>query len=73
MPSSTQSAWPEGVVARYETAGGGTVDLTDDDGPVRVACSGCGFGNGHAYYPPVAHRLAEKHASKCRRVPSPTA
>ncbi|MFD5221404.1 hypothetical protein ACFWMH_27565 [Streptomyces tendae] len=73
MPASTQSAWPEGVVARYLTAGGGHVDLTDDDGPVRLRCSGCGFGNGHAYYPPAAHRLAEQHAGKCRRAARPTA
>lgn len=29
MPSSTQTtAWPEGVIARYLTVGGATVDLT---------------------------------------------
>ena len=72
MPASTRTAWPEGVVARYRAVGGGTVDLTADGESVRLRCSGCGFGNGHAYYPPAAHRLAEKHAAKCRRVPRPT-
>lgn len=73
MPASTRTAWPEGVIARYETVGGAVVDLTADDESVRLRCSGCGFGNGHAYYPPAAHRLAERHAAECRRVPRPTA
>lgn len=73
MPASTQSAWPEGVVARYRTVGGADVDLTDDGDCVRLLCSGCGLGNGHAYYPPAAHRLAEGHAGKCRRAARPTA
>ncbi|MGX1220361.1 hypothetical protein [Streptomyces ambofaciens] len=73
MSASTQSAWPEGVVARYRTVGGADIDLTDDGECVRLLCSGCGFGNDHAYYPPAAHRFAEKHAGKCRRVPRPTA
>ncbi|MFH8531548.1 hypothetical protein ACH4GE_24395 [Streptomyces tendae] len=73
MPAPTPSAWPEGVVARYRTVGGADVDLTDDGKCVRLLCSGCGFGDGHAYYPPAAHRLAEGHAGKCRRAPRPTA
>lgn len=73
MPSSTQSAWPEGVVARYRTVGGGTVDLTDDDGPVRLLCSGCGFGNNWAHDPSAGRRKAQKHAETCRALPRPTA
>ncbi|CAM5392772.1 hypothetical protein STENM36S_06352 [Streptomyces tendae] len=73
MPVSAQTDWPDGVVARYRTVGGATVDLTDDAECVRLLCSGCGFGNRHAYYPPAAHRLAERHAGKCRQVPRPTA
>ncbi|WP_282084036.1 hypothetical protein [Streptomyces tendae] len=73
MPASTLSDWPDGVVARYLTVGGGNVDLTDDGDCVLMLCAGCGFGDGHAYYPPAAHRLADRHAGKCRRVPRPTA
>ncbi|MFE7727432.1 hypothetical protein ACFU5D_16755 [Streptomyces anthocyanicus] len=73
MPASTRAAWPEGVVARYETAGGADVDLAADGECVRLLCSGCGFGDGDAYYPPAAHRLADKHAAKCRRGARPTA
>lgn len=74
MPASTTpSVWPVGVVARYRTVGGADVDLMADGECVRVRCSGCGFGDGDAYYPPAAHRLAEKHAGKCRRAPHPTA
>ncbi|WP_055693418.1 hypothetical protein [Streptomyces prasinopilosus] len=54
MPSSTQpaqsTAWPEGVIARYLTVGGATVDVShdslylDDTEPnVSTArCGGCG-------------------------------
>ncbi|WP_109030109.1 hypothetical protein [Streptomyces rubrogriseus] len=73
MPASTPSVWPVGVVARYRTVGGADVDLTGDGKCVRVRCSGCGVGGDDAYYPPAAHRLAEKHAGKCRRVAAPTA
>lgn len=46
MPSSNQStqpaAWPEGVIARYLTAAGATVDLTYNDATadIRAECGG---------------------------------
>ncbi|MEU2603246.1 hypothetical protein [Streptomyces albus] len=50
MSESTQAAWPEGVIVRYLTVGGATVDLAVRSGyfgvehPTEhfVACSGCG-------------------------------
>lgn len=49
---TTPAAWPEGVIARYLTVGGATVDLTltadpDDEeasdwDKTHAACTGCG-------------------------------
>ena len=42
--SSTQSAaWPEGVIARYLTVGGATVDVRDfsDEEAAQAWCNGC--------------------------------
>ncbi|WP_326829653.1 hypothetical protein OIE13_05800 [Streptosporangium sp. NBC_01810] len=47
---SSETAWPAGVIARYLTVGGATVDLTEDHEVNRTeaACTGCptrkGFG-----------------------------
>lgn len=49
MSQTTRTAWPEGVVARYLTVGGGTVDLieqsgyytTDKSTETHAACSAC--------------------------------
>ncbi len=45
-----ETAWPEGVIARYLTVGGATVDLTEESAyyiptpptQTRAQCSGCG-------------------------------
>lgn len=51
QPSPAAEPWPEGVIARYLTVGGATVDLTrtrdpqDEDAcewdETRAACTGC--------------------------------
>ncbi|MEV8101089.1 hypothetical protein [Streptomyces sp. NPDC088135] len=43
---STQTTWPEGVIARYLTVGGATVDLSHEDlsdkaKATQAACTGC--------------------------------
>ena len=43
---SAETAWPEGVIARYVTVGGATVDLTvpashTESYETDVACTGC--------------------------------
>lgn len=47
MPVSVKATWPEGVIARYLTPGGGTVDLSYDSqsGTFNAACTGelCGW------------------------------
>ncbi|GGX40441.1 hypothetical protein [Streptomyces noursei] len=48
MPARTQittkTTWPEGVIARYLTVGGATVDVTytSHSGWLTATCSGCG-------------------------------
>jgi O-succinylbenzoate synthase len=44
---TTATAWPEGVIARYLTVAGATVDITDDSrrGYIVATCTGerCGW------------------------------
>lgn len=40
QPSPTQAPWPDGVIARYLTVGGATVDLWYEDGYVKAKCLG---------------------------------
>ena len=61
QPNTTSAAqpWPEGVIARYLTVGGATVDLTrsndpkDDDASqwdvTRSTCNGCGTTDAEAW------------------------
>ncbi|MFI6587491.1 hypothetical protein [Embleya sp. NPDC050493] len=43
MTNSQRARWPEGVLARYLTVGGATVDLTTDDSgrTTAASCTGC--------------------------------
>ncbi|WP_037839947.1 hypothetical protein [Streptomyces sp. NRRL S-337] len=43
MNTSTQTDWPEGVITRYLTVGGATVDIRIDAGRgfANAACTGC--------------------------------
>ncbi|WP_044377399.1 hypothetical protein [Streptomyces noursei] len=50
MTTSTQTTWPEGVIARYLTVGGASVDMIERSGyygvtyptETYVKCHGCG-------------------------------
>lgn len=47
MSADQATAWPEGVIARYLTAGGATVDITTQPGQdattaTAATCTGCG-------------------------------
>lgn len=70
MPETT---WPAGVIGRYLTAGGATVDLrATDDNSHWYDCAGCG----HRWTHPsesCIRRNAQAHAEKCRAIPRPTA
>ncbi|MGW7597255.1 hypothetical protein [Streptomyces antimycoticus] len=84
MPASTQTDWPEGVIARYLTVGGATVDVRPDhdDKATQAWCDGCGrydtteWATG-SYAREIAEedarRWAQAHAEKCRAMPKPTA
>lgn len=39
--NTTETAWPEGVIARYLTVGGATVGIRYADGDLTVDCTGC--------------------------------
>lgn len=69
-----QTAWPEGVIARYLTVSGATVDLRAErsDGAYIDSgdCTGCGF---HIDWGPLkyARQKAQAHAETCRALPRP--
>ncbi|WP_411121288.1 hypothetical protein [Streptomyces sp. x-19] len=75
MSTSTQSTWPEGVIARYLTAGGATVDLTGSKYDASGSCGGCQqtfSGSGYvSRWLSVARSWAQDHAEKCRAMPRP--
>ncbi|MGW4703248.1 hypothetical protein [Streptomyces sp. NPDC004285] len=72
------TTWPEGVIARYLTVGGATVDITSNGRPhwFCTACPGTSCG---AYTGPFGtpftldqiHEQAQAHAEKCRAMPKP--
>ncbi|OXS35404.1 hypothetical protein [Streptomyces sp. XY006] len=78
QPSTAPASqpWPEGVIARYLTAAGATVDLkADETKPHHIdsaECTGCGFqiGWGSEHY---ARQDAQTHAERCRALPKPEA
>lgn len=67
-------AWPDGVIARYLTVAGATVDLIKtkpDSGYVDGGdCTGCGY---HIDWTTVnsARYKAQTHAETCRALPRP--
>lgn len=73
-PSAFAEPWPPGVIARYLTVGGATVDLTSagEDRAYRI-CNGCGDGKGIWWHEKTTREYAQKHAEKCRALPKPTA
>ncbi|MFH8336939.1 hypothetical protein [Streptomyces sp. AM6-12] len=69
--SPTTEPWPDGVIARYLTVVGATVDLTHTDKGEPISyCTGCGdsrFPNSEIYI----RNEAQRHASTCRALPRP--
>lgn len=83
---SAQTAWPEGVIGRYLTVGGATVDLIEGDIHVTVTCQACPDASWIAYDSPSgsdnpdrkkaverAGDWAQGHAETCRAMPKPDA
>ena len=90
MPASARTtestAWPKGVVARYLTVAGATVDLTEKPDEILCVCHGCPDEQRHFSFDPMCEGLrmvsfatseatswAQSHAEKCRALPRPTA
>lgn len=69
--SPATEPWPEGVIARYLTVAGATVDLREDESLRHVGtCTGCH----HHIHVTVEHNArhqAQEHAEKCRALPLP--
>ncbi|MCL6300497.1 hypothetical protein [Streptomyces kronopolitis] len=76
MPNTTatQTAWPEGVIARYLNLGGGTADITDKGEEsywrYAAACTGCPATH-ETNVEDFARTWAQSHAEKCRAMPRP--
>lgn len=75
MTTTDQTPWPEGVIARYLTVAGATVDVTDTERP-DAQCGGCPqtFVEHSRYISTdldTVHCWAQKHAETCRALPRP--
>lgn len=71
-PSSAFAApWPAGVVARYLTVAGATVDLTGGGDRTYYRCTGCGYGGHMWWHEDTARGRAQSHAETCRALPRP--
>ncbi|MFH9072697.1 hypothetical protein [Streptomyces alboflavus] len=70
MTTTFAEPWPDGVIARYLTVAGATVDLTRRGEHADYRCTGCGYA-GHRWVERVAREHAQGHAEKCRALPRP--
>lgn len=72
------TAWPDGVIARYLTVAGSTVDIRKDDGAdgtcYHNTCNGCGDDPSDRLTQALnkARADAQGHAERCRAIPRPT-
>lgn len=66
-------AWPEGVIARYLTVAGATVDLTRGvKDHIAYRCTGCGYGSSaFGNFECNVREYAQSHAEVCRALPKP--
>jgi hypothetical protein len=70
QPSPTTAPWPDGVIARYLTVAGATVDVRGGGDHASMTCLGCD--EGYASFGEHRTReLAQGHAEKCRALPRP--
>ncbi|MFC8423969.1 hypothetical protein ACFUN7_24340 [Streptomyces sp. NPDC057236] len=84
QPSPAAQPWPDGVIARYLTVGGATVDLTEKPDEITGVCWGCLSETNRFHFDPMcegrrmesyvtrqADAWAQAHAEKCRALPRP--
>ncbi len=83
MPKTTETAWPKGVIARYITVGGATVDLTyrmtvsnpPEPFATLATCGGCPaseefnhwFGSGSHFNDTYKEEQDQERANKAAR------
>jgi hypothetical protein len=70
--TTTAAAWPEGVIARYLTVAGATVDIREgsyDATDQTGTCTGCG--TSYTRGPALTREWAQVHAEKCRALSRP--
>ena len=66
--------WPAGVIARFLTVGGATVDVSENG---LSCCTGCGHNNRARWFgaqgttETLAREWAQAHAETCRAMPRP--
>lgn len=72
QPTPRTEPWPQGVIARYLTVAGATVDVRGGGDSASMTCLGCGDGNA-SYVERRTRELAQGHAEKCRALPRPAA
>jgi len=71
--TTTQQPWPEGVLFRYLTIVGATVDLrraAHDPAGLQGDCTGCGNTVGPDL-PYLTKQAAQAHAEQCRALQRP--
>jgi hypothetical protein len=70
QPTPAAEPWPDGVIARYLTVAGATVDVRGGGDHASMTCLGCD--EGYASFGERRTReLAQAHAEKCRALPRP--
>jgi hypothetical protein len=69
--TTTAPAWPEGVIARYLTVAGATVDRTGGGDFTGYRCKGCGDDGGTGWAESTVREWAQSHAETCRALPKP--
>ena len=72
-PTPATQPWAPGILAKYLTVAGATVDLTANSNGVYARCTACPFGHapGTWWHEAQAHELAQAHAETCRALPKP--
>ncbi|MET7457688.1 hypothetical protein ABZT03_38735 [Streptomyces sp. NPDC005574] len=81
---SEQQPWEPGVIARYLTVGGATVELVEKPDEITGNCNGCPDESHTFHFDPCctgarmerfvtsqASQWAQAHAEKCRALPRP--
>ncbi|MFL1904786.1 hypothetical protein ACJWDR_37635 [Streptomyces tauricus] len=82
QPSPASAPWPEGVIARFLTVGGATVDIEEQRAGWKSPhwfCHGCTDTSRGAYTGPFGdpftlgdiREQAQSHAETCRAMPRP--